>query len=270
MVIFYSDKKQKLSKAVMRNCQDVPYSSFCKILRNKDIKVNGQRVKEDVYINENDSVEIFYTPVKRDKFSEIFKDDNILVINKKSGYSSESVYEEVVDKYKDAKFIHRLDRNTSGIMIFALNIVAEKELLNGFKERSFEKYYIATVKGILNPKEAVLTAYLLKDEKDGVVRIFSEDIKGSVKIKTGYKVLTEGENFSVLRIRLYTGKTHQIRAHLSFIGHPIVGDGKYGDNAFNKQMGAKTQKLCATELVLHFDGNSPLSYLDGKRFLIDG
>ena len=265
---FVVEKKSKLSKYALEILDDLSFTSLMKSLRKKDVKVNGVRVSKDLSLNVGDVVEIYYSPAERNRYAKVFEDENILVVNKQSGYTSESVYERVLSDYAGAKFIHRLDRNTSGLMVFALNSIAEKELLNGFKNRTFEKYYTAKVIGEMNPKEKVLTAYLLKDSDSATVRIFDKEQKGSVPIKTGYKVINEKDGVSTLRVTLYTGKTHQIRAHLAHIGHPIIGDGKYGDFSYNQAHGLKAQELSATHLVLHFSKVSPLSYLDGKEFKI--
>ena len=241
-----------------------------KALRKKDVKVNGKRVSQDVMLSVGDKVEIFYAQSFNAKFEEIYKDENVLVINKYSGYTSESVFEEISQKYNGAGFIHRLDRNTNGIMIFSLSLSVESELLNGFKNRTFEKFYTAYVVGKMAKKSDVLTAYLLKDKDNATVKIFNNQVKNSVLIKTGYEVLEERDGYSILSVRLYTGKTHQIRAHLAHVGHPIIGDGKYGDFDVNNKLKEKSQKLTASKLVLHFAEGSPLYYLNNKIFSIKG
>ncbi len=263
---FIADKTGKLSKIALNCVDDLSYSVFMKSLRKKDVKINGKRISNDCQINAGDTVEIFYSPTVSEKFTTVYKDENILVIDKKSGFTSESVFERVKEEQGQAYFIHRLDRNTSGLMIFALNEVAEKELLLGFKNRTFEKYYYATVVGVPKQKSATLTAYLFKDQKNSFVTITDKQVKGSVQVKTGYTVLAENGETSLLKVILYTGKTHQIRAHLAHIGYPIVGDGKYGDFEYNQKVGVKTQMLKAGELILHFDKQSSLYYLNNKVF----
>ncbi len=270
MKSFICNENRKLSKLALYYIEDLSYSSFMKALRKKDVKVNGKRVNEDMMLSKGDKVEIFYVRTSVAKFEVIYKDENILVVNKYSGHTSESVFNEISKKYIGAGFIHRLDRNTSGIMIFSLTKIAEVELLNGFKTKTFEKYYTAHVIGKMPKKSDVLTAYLIKDKDNATVKIFNNQVKNSVIIKTGYEVTEEFEDYSVLSVRLYTGKTHQIRAHLAHVGHPIIGDGKYGDFQLNNKLKEKSQKLSATKLVLHFNENSPLYYLNNKSFSIKG
>ena len=270
MIVFTANKTQKLLKAALENA-DVSYSALNKALRNKDVKVNDKRVKTDVYIKAGDTVKI-YLPEndgeRIEKFRVIYKDNDITVVDKKRGVLSEDVFAELSGN-AECYFIHRLDRNTDGIMIFANNRVAEEELKKGFKTRAFEKNYIAEVKGVPKPERAECSAFLFKDAKRGVVTVTENKVKGAVPIKTGYKVIKNNGETSVLRIKLFTGKTHQIRAHLAFLGYPVVGDEKYGDHAFNKSRGVKKQMLTASELVLHFDSDSPLYRLDGKIFVKD-
>lgn len=269
MIEFIANKNAKLSKVILKEYPLISYSVLMKLLRNKDVKVNGLRTNKDVEINSGDKVEIYYNLPEKSLYSLIFCDQNILVINKESGVLSEEVFNEIKCKYSSARFIHRLDRNTSGLMIFALNENAEKELLLGFKNHSFDKRYLATVKGRLNAKEGVHVAYLLKDKESSTVKIFDKKVNGSVMIKTGYEVISENQETSILKVRLYTGKTHQIRAHLAHLGHPILGDEKYGDSKFNQKNGLKKQCLKSFSLTLYFDKDSPLRYLNGKCFSLE-
>ncbi len=267
---FIADKNRKLSKLALYHLEDLSFSSFMKALRKKDVKVNGKRVSQDITLSVGDKVEIFYCSTFVEKYQILYKDENVLVINKYSGHTAESVYEQIKKDYDTAGFIHRLDRNTSGIMIFSLNPTAESELLKGFKERNFDKKYTTTVVGKMPKKEDVLTAYLVKDKDSSLVKIYNKKVQGSVLIKTGYKVIEENKDTSKLEITLYTGKTHQIRAHLAHIGNPILGDGKYGDFEMNKKYNLTEQQLSATQLTLNFEQESMLNYLNGKIFVVEG
>ena len=265
MITFVAEKQGKLIKLALKNCEDISYAAINKLLRGKNVKVNGKRVKDDVSIEVGDKVEIFYNAPKTEKYSVVFKDENIFVVDKKGGYLSETVFDEL-SANGETYFIHRLDRNTAGIMLFARTKIAEKELTNGFKTRAFDKYYTAEVVGCPPKRKDEITAYLLKDENTATVKIFDRFVKGAVEIKTGYETVRKNAETSVLKVRLFTGKTHQIRAHLAYIGCPIVGDGKYGNNAFNKSHGAKELRLVSSSITLHFNAGDALFYLDGKTF----
>lgn len=203
----------------------------------------------------------------------IYEDGNILVVYKPEGIltdGGDKSLEAQVNAYlgeygKQAKVCHRLDRNTDGLVIFAKNPEAEAEMLEAIKTRKPEKYYLAAIKGVPKKPSAVLKAYLFKDSKKGVVYIHDVFKPGCVPIETHYKVLKQTDNGnSQAEIKLISGKTHQIRAHMAHIGHPVLGDGKYGDFALNRKLGLKAQELTAYKIVFHFDKESLLGYLEGK------
>lgn len=167
---------------------------------------------------------------------------------------------------------HRLDRNTCGLILFAKNTKALNILLQKFKNHEIEKHYEATCYGIFNIKNAVLIAYLFKDRKKSLVYISDTPKKGYQKIVTEYKIISENKehNTSKLDIIPHTGKTHQLRAHLAHIHHPIIGDGKYGINEVNKQFGQKYQMLKSTSITFKFTSDSNfLDYLNGLKIDIN-
>lgn len=268
---FYS-LGDNLIKEISRFYGDkITYGKIMKLLREKDVKVNGGRVNKDVKTQKGDEITVYYDGEdKKIEIKVLYKDDNILVAYKPKGVTSEDFYNAVKEKYESAIFTHRLDRNTDGITLFALNDIAYGELFDGLKNRTFDKRYTATVYGVMPKRKDRLTAYLKKDEKAAKVEISATPKKGYEKIITDYEVLSCDGETSVLRVGLITGKTHQIRAHLAFTGHFIIGDGKYGKEEMNRRYKAKYQLLTATEITLKFAGNSPLYYLNDKKFTIEG
>ena len=240
-------------------------ASFCfrTLLKAREIRVNGARVSADMPLKQGDVVRYFLTPKQESRaaFSVVYEDGNVIVADKESGVNSEAVFSALGER-GETYFIHRLDRNTAGLLIFAKNAEAEGELLSAFRDRRVEKIYLARVVGCPKEKHAVCTAYLKKDAAVSRVRVSSKPV--GEKIITEYEVL-EGRETSLLRVTLHTGKTHQIRAHLAFLGFPIVGDEKYGDGAYNRAHNAVRQKLVAKRLTLHCTG--ALAYLDGRSFL---
>ncbi len=269
LITFKARRNGKLSEEILDYFNGAAsYSLVMKLIRKKDVKLNGRRTGKDEQIKAGDEISV-YAEIKDERAEKtIYEDENILVLIKPKGITSEDFYELIKKKRENARFIHRLDRNTDGIMIFALNDAAEKELLKGFKDRTFKKYYIAKAAGTFDEKEGTLIAYLIKNAEKAEVKIFDEPKSGAEKIITKYRVLSEENGVSTLEIELVTGKTHQIRAHLSHVGHPIIGDGKYGYKSINDRFKEKSQILTAYKTQLFFEKESPLSYLSGKTFEI--
>ncbi len=241
-------------------------ASFCwtYLLKNKEIKVNGKKVRSDVYLQSGDVVSYFLTPKQQAKkaFSILYQDELILVADKESGVNSEAVYASI-KREREIYFIHRLDRNTQGLLIFAKTPDCERALLNAFKERKVEKLYHALCVGEITPPEETLTAYLKKNEKTATVQVFDEPKNGAEKIITEYRTLWCKKGISKIEIRLHTGKTHQIRAHFAHIGNPVLGDMKYGDKQINQRFSRTRQCLVAKRLTLSLP---EFPELDGKTF----
>lgn len=245
-----------------------PQGSFClaALLRAKDIKVNGVRVGQNVPLKAGDEV-IYYTTPKQESLQShtaVYEDGNILVADKHDGVETSALLCEL-QAGGEYYAVHRLDRNTKGLIVFAKNEAAEDELLSAFKERKVEKTYLARCKNNFRTDSAVLTAYLKKDAESSSVKVFGKEVNGSVKIITEYRVLERCGDTALVEVTLHTGKTHQIRAHTAHIGCPVLGDSKYGDSALNKKYGAKRQCLVAYRLSFKLSGG--LSYLNNKEFI---
>ena len=264
---------KKLCNFILTSFPNLSQNTLYKALRQKDIKINGKRINKDCTIFENDELNIFiadsllFPAIDLDI---VYEDDNILVINKPINLEvvgENSLTTLVHQKYPEQKPMpcHRLDRNTTGLILFAKNDVSLNILFDKFKKHEIKKSYTALVYGIPKIKKARLEAYLFKDNKKSLVYI-SDDFKpGYQKIITSYSVIKVFDNnTSLLEVNLETGRTHQIRAHLAHIGYPIVGDGKYGINRVNKQLGYKYQQLNSFKLEFDFTTDAGvLNYLNG-------
>ena len=278
-------------------------NTLYKAFRKKDIRINNVKINMDAVVHTNDILTIFIVDdllYKKFNFTKIYEDENILIVNKPTDIEvvgNNSLASLLQKEYEYVEPCHRLDRNTTGLVLFAKNKVALEILLDKFKKQEIEKHYLAKIYGVPNfnylknsfnsiqsksttsnspisknfSEKITLTAYLFKDNKKSIVYISDVPKKGYVKIETSFSLLEKNvkENYSILDIELHTGKTHQIRAHLAHLGYPIIGDGKYGINEINKKFGYKTQQLCSYILKFNFKTDSGiLNYLNGKEFRI--
>jgi len=292
--------KKRVDEFLFDMLPGVKSSVIYKAFRKRNIKVNNKRVSMSFLLSVNDKVQVYIPDqyltftVDPDKSGIdgpeiIYEDDFIIVVNKPQGIPVHKDKNEetlVLDRWlqsfirfrdKDKvsyeegfpALCHRLDRNTGGLVLFAKDSRSLAVLEDKFRTHEIGKKYLCVVIGVPDKNFRELHGYLRKDSKNSQVYIFDTPVRGSEAITTRYRVLKKAGDFSLLEVELVTGKTHQIRAHLAHIGHPLVGDGKYGINTINRALKLKWQALWANELSFNF--NSPsfhLDYLKGKTILL--
>ena len=299
-----NDANQRLDKFIRKSLPNLPQSLMYKYIRKKRIKVNSKRAEISTILNVGDVVdmyindEFFVKPETRYDFTGaprkldiLYEDENIMLLDKKAGLLCHPDDREYVDtlitrikKYLYEKgeykpddensftpaLVNRIDRNTGGIVIAAKNAESLRIMNAQMKQRTnLKKYYLCVCHGIMERDSGLLEGYLLKDEKKNTVRILKAPCEGAKEVRTKYTVL--GRDFdkqlSLVEVELVTGRTHQIRAHFASIGHPLLGDGKYGTNKLNKDFGYRKQCLYSYKLVFMFDETAGiLSYLNSREF----
>lgn len=268
--IEFEVKQQKeLTKAIIDELPFLSRFDVKKILDNKDVKVNNVRVKENITLNANDKIVVFYTEKQQQEwYTVVYNDENILIVNKRAGIEIISEMERdlisiIKQEFKTAMPVHRLDRNTEGLVIFALNKTAEKELLNAFKTRNgITKKYALLVEGRVDITKIKRTVYLKKVESLSKVWISEIKTSGYEPIVTEFDIIEYQGNRTLMEANLLTGKTHQIRAHIAYYGFPIIGDNKYGKS------NAKQMCLTANFIAFNFKKDCLLHYLNRKNFEI--
>ncbi len=301
-----NDAGQRADRFLSKAYPNLKSSLVCKLMRKKRIKLNGAKAEPNVILKEGDVFRFYLSdelltkePLKSKadfrgisaEINVIYEDENILLIDKPAGLvvhedndnSSDTLINRVLsylynkgefDPERENSFtpalVNRIDRNTSGIVIAAKNAESLRILNQKVRDREIQKLYLCAVSGTPKPREATLTAYLKKlSDENRVIISDTPRSGGYLTIKTKYRVLESRGELSLVEVDLLTGRTHQIRAHFAHIGHALLGDGKYGDNVFNKRYHAKTQALCAYMLVFKFTTNAgALEYLNGREFTV--
>lgn len=301
VVVTKNDAGQRLDKFLTKTYPNLPQAVLYKCVRQKDVKRNGRRCQASDKLVEGDVLtlywqEEFFQKEEREEdflkapssLSIVYEDENLLLLDKKPGlivhpdehYHFDSLIARVQHYLYDKgeydpraenafapALINRIDRNTGGIVMAAKNAEALRVMNQKVKDRELRKYYLCVVCGVLKEKEGLLTGYLEKNEAQNRVYISQRPVEGGKTIRTKYRVLQERGGFSLLEVELLTGRTHQIRAHFASIGHPLLGDGKYGKNAVNKRFGFPYQALCSYKLEFAFTTDAgPLEYLNGRAF----
>lgn len=266
MLTLITKKEEKLSR-YLNEYEGLGFNKIQALFRKKDVKVNGKRAKEDYILNVGDQIELYCPFDYFFDIKKIYEDDNILIVlkPKKLEVVSQTKNISLLNLINSEYFaVHRLDFNTEGLVVFAKNLNAKQELDHAFKNSEIEKHYITICKNIPPQDEITFQDFLVKNNKN--VKIFKNQVANSKKIITKIKVLEKSKNFCLLNVNLLTGRTHQIRAHLSFHNLPVVGDEKYGDFQTNKKLQLKSQILRCYELK--FDNfKNYLKYLNGKNFI---
>lgn len=297
---------QRLDKLLAKFLNQAPKSFLYKMMRKKNIVLNGKKCTGNEKLKQGDSIKLFFSDETIEKFSAgtyvtpkkekinmlpiIYEDEQVLLMNKPVGVLSQKAKDSDVsaveilinylmetDQLSKEQFrtfhpsiCNRLDRNTSGILVAGKTLPALQEMNRFFKERTIAKYYRCLVKGRVIKNEDYIKGYLVKDQKTNKVSITKKETGEGILIETEYCVIQSNDEVSLLEVHLITGKTHQIRAHFASIGHPIIGDYKYGDKQINEMYrqayGLKSQLLHAYRLEMPSSDGS-LAYLNDKKFV---
>ena len=326
LTINKNEAGQRLDKFLGKYMDQAPKSFFYKMLRKKNITLNGKKAAGNEMLAQGDVVKLFLADDTIDKFSSaesetsktsedvtkaaqksrksgksgkpfhseighslgiLYEDEHTLFLNKPIGMLSQkanpqdiSVVEHLITYLLESGQItteelrtfhpavcNRLDRNTSGIIAAGKTLAALQQLSEMFRDRSMKKYYLALVKGNVKENQRI-SGFLKKDSRTNQVQILADEVAGTSAIETEYRVMKQANGVTLLEVHLITGKTHQIRAHLASIGHPIIGDYKYGNRTVNEQFKKKyhlsSQLLHAWRLCIP-SCEGELNALSGKE-----
>ncbi|MBO5060135.1 MAG: RluA family pseudouridine synthase [Clostridia bacterium] len=297
-----NDAGLRLDKLLTKLCPNLPTAMLYKSLRKNCVRVNGKHVKDGSFKVKNGDILTLYL---KDEFLDspnpdtafmkiepqldiVYEDENIILVDKKQGMcvhadadgSTDTLIEHIKSYlYRKGEFrpedentfapalCNRIDRNTGGIVIAAKNAETLRILNQKIKDRELEKRYLCLVWGHLDKKSGTVKGYLFKDEQKKQVYVYNSPKKGAKSFCTRYRVLKEYPNYSEVEATLETGRTHQIRAGFASIGHPLLGDGKYGTNEINRQFSYCGQALYSYKLKFDFSSDAGiLEYLNGREF----
>ena len=301
-IIGENDQNQRLDKFLQKSVPLLPKSLLYKSIRKKRIKVNGKKCELNYKLCQGDRLDLylndeFFSKTEELSFlsvpssiSVVYEDEQILLVNKPQGLVVHEDNDNTLDTlihrvqhylYEKGEYrpeqelsfapalCNRIDRNTCGIVIVAKTAEALRIMNEKIKQREITKKYLCLVLGTPSPKRATLTHYLEKDASMNKVRLYEQPPPNAKPAITQYRVLESRNGLSLVEVDLKTGRTHQIRAHMAYIGHPLLGDGKYGIHAENKKYGYKHQALCSYQLTFSFRSDAgALQYLDRKTFTV--
>ncbi|SHH56211.1 23S rRNA pseudouridine955/2504/2580 synthase [Clostridium collagenovorans DSM 3089] len=291
-----NESGQRLDKFCRKLMKDVPLSAIYKAIRKGDVKINGRKSKEKYMLQDGDIFEtrdikserkkVEFIKIDKNSLKISYEDKNILVVEKWPGVlvhsdkkNGEPTMTDHILSYLNEKGdftpetevvftpspCNRLDRNTSGMVIFGKNFTSTKAINEMIRERRIKKYYVAVVKGRV--KDGIHEAYISKNEDNNISKVYLEERENTKKIAMEVKTIQSVGSYSFIEIDLLTGRSHQLRAHLSFLGNPILGDPKYGESKINSffenKYGLSYQFLYAYKLNFK-DCPDELSYLENK------
>ena len=300
-----NDAGQRLDRFVGKAVPLLPESLLQKYIRLKRVKLNGKGAKRDTRLAAGDTVQLYindeffeqpreenaYLKVGAPKLNIVYEDENLLLLDKKPGVLCHSAgawdYNTLiahVQAYLAQKgewrpkeensfapaLCNRIDRNTGGIVIAAKNAETLRILNDKIRDREIDKYYLCAVHGRPKPPEGRLENFLFKDAQKNQVYVKERPEPGAKTAVTEYRVLRSKGPLSLVECRLLTGRTHQIRAQMAHAGWPLLGDGKYGSERFNRDYGEKGQALYSYKLRFDFPTDAGiLNYLRGKEFEVE-
>lgn len=305
LTIGKNDAGVRLDRFVSKALPLLPPALMQKYIRIKRIKVNGARAQRDQRLAQGDVVQLYINDEFFDKPSEenlfltlfkpqvdiVYEDENLLLVNKRPGLVVHADETEKVNtlinhiqaylyqkrewnpRWENAfapALCNRIDRNTGGIVIAAKNAEALRVLNEKIRERELSKFYLCICLGRPEPPKGRIECFLRKDSKTNTVRVYHHPVPDGRSAVTLYETLETRDRLSLVEVELLTGRTHQIRASFADMGHPLLGDGKYGVGIVNRRYGETQQALYSYRLRFDFPTDAGiLNYLRGREFIAD-